>query len=136
MLSLSQHAEIDTSLTVFHFWYCSIQATSFDQLWREHSAYLSELKETTSHPVLPRAPSSELENAKKDEELEHMRQKLHALGEQKDKERQAAVNAEKRKDKERQAAANAEKMKMETQNKKMKAQIEVCNLDFNCMRVA
>ena len=61
--------------------------------------------------MLPRAPSSEMENLKKEEELEHMRQQLHALGEQRDKERQAT--------------ASAEKLKLERENKKLKAQIEV-----------
>lgn len=87
------------------------QATSYDQLWREHSAYLSELKSTASHPVLPRAPSSEMELAMKDQELEQMRQQLHELGEQKDKERQAATNAR--------------SVKLEKENKKLRAQLEV-----------
>ena len=86
-----------------------LQATSFDQLWREHSAYLSELKSTTSHPVLPRVPSSEMEESNK---MEHMRKQLHNLGEQRDKERQSA-------------SSEAERLKMEKENQKLQAQIEV-----------
>ena len=122
------------------------QATSFDQLWREHSAYLSELKSTTSHPVLPRTPSSEMGSPRKEEELEHMRQQLHDLGEQMDKERQAtAADVEKTKlekeikklraqvkqlEKEKQVASvDKERHKSEKENnKKLKAQLEVQNL--------
>ena len=118
-----------------------MQATSFDQLWREHSAYLSELKSTTSHPVLPRTPSSEMGSPRKEEELEHMRQQLHDLGEKMDKERQTvAADAERVKlekenkklcaqmkqlEKEKQAAL-VDKDKLEKENKKLKPQLEVC----------
>lgn len=88
------------------------QATSYDQLWREQNALLSDLKSTASHPALQHAPSIEMENAVKEQELEHMRERLHMLGEQREKERQTA-------------SSDAERLKLKKENQELRAQIEV-----------
>ena len=80
---------------------------------------------------------------RKEEELERMRQQLHDLGEQMDKERQAAANPErlkrekenkkfraqiKQREKEKQTASvDKERHEIEKENKKLRAQIEVHN---------
>ena len=92
--------------------YSIFQATSYDQLWREQNALLTDLKSTASHPALQHAPSVEMEKAMKEQELEHMRQQLHMLGEQREKER-------------RTASADAERLKLKKENQKLRAHIEV-----------
>lgn len=71
---------------------------------------LTDLKSTASHPALQHAPS--MENALKEQELEHMRQQLHMLGEQREKKRRAA-------------SADSERLKLKKENQKLRAQIEV-----------
>lgn len=73
---------------------------------------LTDLKSTASHPALQHAPSMEMENALKEQELEHMRHQLHMLGEQREKERHAA-------------STDAERLKLKKENQKLRAQIEV-----------
>ena len=89
---------------------------------------------------------------RKEEELEHMRQQLHDLGEKMDKERQAAaadverakLEKENKKlraqlkqmEKEKQAAsADKERHKLEKENKKLKAQLEVQEAYFDVRKV-
>lgn len=91
-----------------YFFHLSPQATSFEQLWKEYSPLASQLKPTSSHPMLLQSfstpppdlpqelpPSAGASMGVKGEaELDHMRQQLHDLGQRQDQERLVGASSE------------------------------------------